>query len=79
MSLSRKAVLRWTLRGFSNANRFPTFKIFRQASASFRSQTVMLQPQDIVRPIEEFFRLAAGNSRRYGCQGHEFAFGDRSR
>jgi hypothetical protein len=29
--------------------------------------------------IEEFFGLAAGNSRRYGCQGHEFAFGDRSR
>ena len=38
-----------------------------------------LQPQDIARLIEEFFRLAAGNSRRYGCQGHEFAFGDRSR
>jgi hypothetical protein len=33
-----------------------------------RSQTVMLQPQDIARLIEEFFRLAAGNSRRYGCQ-----------
>src|SRR5436190_23012947 len=27
-------------------------------------QTVMLQPQDIARLIEEFFRLAAGNSRR---------------
>jgi predicted nucleic acid-binding protein len=49
------------------------------AIRSFRSQTVMLQPQDIARLIEEFFRLAAGNSRRYGCQGHEFAFGDRSR
>jgi hypothetical protein len=49
------------------------------AIRSFRSQTVMLQPRDIERLIDEFFRLAAGNGRRYGCQGHEFAFGDRSR
>jgi hypothetical protein len=28
----------------------------------------MLQPQDIARLIEEFFRLAAGNSRRYGSK-----------
>ena len=33
MSLRRKAVLRWTLRAFRNADRFSTLKIFRRAGA----------------------------------------------
>jgi len=47
---------------------------FPQCSPFPNSQNLSpggLQPQDIARLIEEFFRLAAGNSRRYGCQGHE--------
>ncbi len=49
------------------------------AIRSFRAKTVMLQPQDITRLIEELFGLAPRNSGRYRCQGHVFAFSDRPR
>jgi hypothetical protein len=66
----RRASNEGTLRAFRNADRFSNFQNLSPGG---------LQPQDIARLIEEFFRLAGGNSRPYGCQGHEFAFGDRSR
>jgi hypothetical protein len=50
-----------------------------QTPTPARSQTVNASTARHRASDREFLKLAAGNSRRYGCQGLEFAFGDRSR